>query len=202
MDLLDAFSLFKNFISLIFSGIIWVWVDNNLNNLNIPKDFKSFNEDYEKDLDKILKNRLKNSSQVLDDIIVNSVISNLDEEHIYQVLELHSSFFIHFDEYRVFFNFKSEIKEYYSILNNLHKKIKNLFIVLFVLSICIFFVLFMFNYDLLIFILISIFILIICEIIRSWYAYKDYVSKIENIINIISEAYKKIPTNFGEDIEN
>lgn len=92
MDISTIFSLFKDLISLIFSGILWKLIDNNLNNLNIPEDFKSFKEEYEKDLDKILKNRLKNSSQVLDDIIENSVISSLDEKHIYQVLELHSSF--------------------------------------------------------------------------------------------------------------
>lgn len=80
MDISTIFSLFKDLISLIFSGILWKLIDNNLNNLNIPEDFKSFKEEYEKDLDKILKNRLKNSSQVLDDIIENSVISSLDEK--------------------------------------------------------------------------------------------------------------------------
>lgn len=201
MDL-DIFSLFKDLISLIFSGILWKLIDNNLNNLNIPKDFKSFKEGYEKDLDKILKNRLKNSSQVLDDIIENSVISSLDEEHIYQVLELHSSFFIHFDEYRSFFNFKSEIKEYYSIMTDLNKKIKNLFIGLLILSTCLFFALLLLEYDLLNYILISLFICIVFEIIRSWYDYKSYVTKIDNKIDIITETCMKIPNNFGDDIEN
>lgn len=201
MDL-DIFSLFKDLISLIFSGILWKLIDNNLNNLNIPKDFKSFKEGYEKDLDKILRNRLKNSSQVLDDIIENSVISSLDEEHIYQVLELHSSFFIHFDEYRLFFNFKSEIKEYYSIMTDLNKKIKNLFIGLLILSICLFFALLFLEYDLLNYILISLFICIVFEIIRSWYDYKSYVTKIDNKIDIITETCMKIPNNFGDDIEN
>lgn len=202
MDISTIFSLFKDLISLIFSGILWKLIDNNLNNLNIPEDFKSFKEEYKKDLDKILKNRLKNSSQVLDDIIENSVISSLDEKHIYQVLELHSSFFIHFDEYRTFFNFKTEIKEYYSSMNELDKKIKNLFIGLFAISVVIFVMLILFNYDLLIYILISLFICIVFEIIHSWYDYKSYVSKIDNKINIITTTCMKIPNNFGEDIEN
>lgn len=202
MDLLNNFSFFKEIISLIFTGIIWVLLENNLNNLNIPKDFETFKKGYEKDIDKILKNRLKNSSQVLDDIIENSVISSLDEKHIYQVFELHSSFFIHFDEYRTFFNFKSEIKEYYIIMNNLRKKIKNLFISLFIILIILFFVLYLFNYDLLVCILISLFICIIFEIIRSWYDYKNYVSKIDDKINIITKTCMKIPNNFGEDVEN
>ena len=202
MDISTIFSIFKDLISLIFSGILWKLIDNNLNNLNIPEDFKSFKEGYEKDLDKILKNRLKNSSQVLDDIIENSVISSLDEKHIYQVFELHSSFFIHFDDYRTFFNFKSEIKEYYSIMVDLEKKIKNLFLGLFALSIVIFIMLFRFNYDLINYILISLFICTVFEIIRSWYDYKSYVSKIDNKINVITETSMKIPNNFGEDIED
>ena len=202
MDLLNYFSFFKEIISLIFTGIIWALLENNLNNLNIPKDFETFKKGYEKEIDKILKNRLKNSSQVLDDIIENSVISSLDEKHIYKVFELHSSFFIYFDEYRTFFNFKSEIKEYYSIMNNLHKKIKNLFISLFVILIILFFVLYLFNNNLLVYILISLFICIIFEIIRSWYDYKNYVSKIDEKIIIITKTCMKIPNNFGEDIEN
>jgi len=177
-------------------------IENNLNNLNIPKDFKSFKEEYEKDIDKILKNRLKNSSQKLDDIIENSVIpsSDADEKEIYHILELHSSFFIHFDEYRIFFNIKSEIKEHYLIMNNTHKKINNLFIILFMLSI-VSFILLLFNQNLLSYIVISVLIYITFEIIRLWYDYNSYVSKIDNKINIITETSKKIP-NFGEDIEN
>lgn len=62
-------------ISFIFSGVGYKLLENNLNELDIPIDFKSFKEEYEKDLNKILKYKLKNSSEVLDDIIVNSVIS-------------------------------------------------------------------------------------------------------------------------------
>ena len=85
---------------------------------------------------------------------------------------------------------------------DLEKKIKNLFLGLFALSIVIFIMLFRFNYDLINYILISLFICTVFEIIRSWYDYKSYVSKIDNKINIITETSMKIPNNFGEDIED
>ena len=125
----------------------------------------------------------------------------LDEEHIFQVLESHSAFFIYLDEYMSFYHYKLEIKDYYSVMNRLRKKIKNLFLVLAFVFICIIIIPLFFNYDIISYIGISIIIYVILDIFRLWYDFKEYALKISTIIRSISETSNKIP-NFGEDIKN
>ena len=69
-------------IPIIFSSIVFVAINNNLNKIEIPKTENEFNNEYnyEHKINSILINNLENYSIILQKIIVNTIKSNISEK--------------------------------------------------------------------------------------------------------------------------
>lgn len=191
---------FRGALSTVFSAVIYKIININLNNLNIPKDWKEFEDRYGFKLEKIIGNTLEEISKDLEEIITHTLESNnCSDEDSFKLIDEHNSFFKGTINSIRFSNFELEIKELYSELTTMRKYITNLCAILFLCCIICISVVF---FDKSIIFLILIIITLLCfEIIKSYLKFRGIVSKINDKILIIDENYRNI-RSFGEKYGN
>lgn len=200
MDL-DIFGVILDIFCIFAFSLLPLIFKNNLWDESVPNTLEEFNKEYEEKLNKILKDNLKKSSYLLEKIINNKINSEdplSDEEaaEYTNVLKLHEELFIKIKKHVEIESKIKDIEISYKKINDITKNINNLSYISIICSIILLiklFIPFILNLELASYCLLySIILYCVFSIIRLFFKFNEFMSKLVNYKNWILDTTKSI----------
>lgn len=198
---MDIFELILDIFGFIAFSLLPSIFKNNLWDKSVPTSLEEFNKEYEDKINKILKENLRKSSYLLEEIINNKVNSEeqLSEEESVEytnVLGLHEELLIKIKKHVEIESKITDIEILYSKINDIIKDIKNISYISILCILILFINLFIpniLNLNLPAYCaLYSIILYCIFRIIRLYYKFKGFMDKLVNYKNWILNTTKSI----------